>query len=96
MPVAVAPFGKVAVTTWPGVAPVPVTTPLASMLAVIPVVLRATVVVVSAGWPAEVGALTETVSPLAGTGENAGKVKVPLAPATAVTVAPLGKVAVTF
>ncbi len=47
VPVAVAPLGKVAVTTWPGVAPIPVTTPLASMLAVMPVVFGATVVAVS-------------------------------------------------
>ena len=93
--VTVAPLGKVAVTTWPGVAPEPVTTPSGEMVAVMPVVLGANVLAISAGWPAEVGALTETVSPLAGTGANAGKVKVPSGRATAVTDKPLGKLAVT-
>ncbi len=68
---------------------------MASMLAVMPVVFGATVVAVSAGWPAEVGALTETVSPLVGLGLNALKVNVPSVPAVPVAVAPLGSVAVT-
>ena len=95
VPVAVWPLGSVAVTVWPGVAPVPVTTPWASIWAVMPVVLGASMVAVSAGWPAEVGALMVMVSPLVGAGLNAVSVKLPSGLAMPVAVAPLGSVAVT-